>query len=229
MSDKKNLSLVLNIILLIAVAALFVMQFSSNDEKANAKEDLAKTEKAKTDESQQIVEEESIDTAFSEVDFPNNYKIVYVDTDKMWDEYDFVERNMNILERSEKQMREQYESKYKKLEKDYTNFMKLGQEGLLSQSQQQQKAMELENQKQEIDALDMKLSDQLMRQRETLNSQLNDSILSFLDRYRDEHNYTFIFQYSYLNSILSADESLDITDEVVYGLNKEYNSFKDRL
>lgn len=226
MSEEKKFSpgIVLNIILLIAVAVLFYFQFSEN----GTSKDIV--EEDKTDSLMvENADNEELESAKQDRNIPTDIKIVYVDTDKMWEEYKFVDRNLKILERSEKQMRDQYERKYKKLEKDYTDFMRLGQQGLLSETQQQQKAMDLENQKKEMDALDASLSEKLVTQRETLNGQINDSIVSFLDRYRKKNDYTLILQYSYLNSILSADSVLDVTDDVVNGLNKEYNNFKDKL
>jgi Skp family chaperone for outer membrane proteins len=61
-----------------------------------------------------------------------------------------------------------------------------------------------------------------MSRQNEVNTQLTDTILSFLERYRVEHEYTLILQYGYSSGLLSADKDLDITKDVIQRLNRKY-------
>jgi Skp family chaperone for outer membrane proteins len=70
--------------------------------------------------------------------------------------------------------------------------------------------------------MDKSLSERLITKKQTLNKQINDTIVAFIERYRVEKGYTLILQYAYLNGVLAADPALDVTDEVLSRLNAKY-------
>ena len=55
--------------------------------------------------------------------------------------------------------------------------------------------------------------------------EVHDTIVSFISRFNKMKNYTFIFERSYGGTLLYADPSLEITDEILKGLNGEYEKF----
>ena len=56
---------------------------------------------------------------------------------------------------------------------------------------------------------------------------MKDSIENFLKDYNKDHKYAIILS-KVENNILYADKSLDITEDVLNGLNKRYKSSKDK-
>jgi outer membrane protein len=63
------------------------------------------------------------------------------------------------------------------------------------------------------------MAGQLMDQESQLNKQIYDSIYSFLQKYTQGKNVQYIMGYSPGGSVLYANDSLDITTQVVNGLN----------
>ena len=69
-----------------------------------------------------------------------------------------------------------------------------------------------------------------------LNNQINDAIVTFVKKYNEEKQYSMILLsqgdaendgiISLSAPVLTADPSLDITDEVLAGLNEEYIASK---
>ena len=162
-------------------------------------------------------------------DFPAQYKIVYINTDTLWEHYEFVKDSKKKLEAMEKQMRIKYTEKYNKMQSDYEYYVKGAQKGILTKDQMAQKEMSLKQQQEEVMALDNDLSAKLMKNQEDLNNRVKDTIQAFIHRFRVEKGYTMIIQYGYLSALLSGDEKLDVTEAATKGLNKEYVNFRNQV
>ena len=77
-----------------------------------------------------------------------------------------------------------------------------------------------------MQALQQKLSDELAAENQKNNLELRDSISSFLKQYNKEKNFDLILSNSGLDNLLYAKKALNITDEVVNGLNSRYTPKK---
>ena len=77
-------------------------------------------------------------------------------------------------------------------------------------------------QQQELQQLQEKLSKELADENQKNSLQLRDSINSFLKVYNQKKGYSLIISNTQLDNLLFADKSLDITQEIVDGLNARY-------
>lgn len=225
MSENKSsqVNLVFNIILSIAVIVLFVIYFTNG--KSNK---TANSENGRSAEATEIAISESQDaqddtSKFYEVNMPKNFTVAYVNTDSLWNQYKFVQDALVTLSTKEEQMTKSLETKAKKLQSDYENYVRQGKAGLLTLQQQKDTEASLQQQQQEGVMLEQQLSEQLMANKQAVNNQLTDTILSFLNGYRVEHQYTLILQYGYSSGLLSATPELDITKDVIKRLNAKYD------
>jgi len=109
-----------------------------------------------------------------------------------------------------------------KFQKDYKAYITRAKAGLLSLNQQKATEAELTQRQQNLGKLDERLSEELMSQKEALNTVLQDTILNFIKKYNEKANYTYILEHAKLSGILFADEAFDITKDIVEGLNMEY-------
>ena len=89
----------------------------------------------------------------------------------------------------------------------------------MTQSQVDQRKDELARKEQNLMMLREQMAGQLMEQESQLNKQIYDSIYSFLQKYTQGKNVQYIMGYSPGGSVLYANDSLDITTQVVNGLN----------
>jgi outer membrane protein len=190
----KNLSIILNIGLIIAVGILYYLHFSSSS-----------FEKKKTSGN-------------------GNYDIVFVNTDSVWNNYKFVEEKKKELEKYEKELRDQFDTRAAAFEKEYKNYLKEGTSGKLTLDQQKKKEAELGQKQQEIAEYEKSLSGQYLELQQKLNNQIQDSIISYIKKHNLKNNYTYVLGYSRNSGILYAKDKYDITKEILQGLNKEYKS-----
>jgi outer membrane protein len=159
--------------------------------------------------------------------FDGTYKIVFIDTDSLVSRYKFFTDGNEKMIRVEENMRNQYEAKAKKLQKEYEEYMRQGKAGLLTLKQQQDTEASLTAQQQKLVELDKTMSEQLIMQKQLLNKQINDTVAKFIDAYRIEKGYTYILQKQTLNGVLSGDPALDITEDVISRLNAKYEFDKN--
>jgi len=216
-----------NLKTLLAAALLTIGMMSCNQPNANdtktTKNDS--TEVENTEATAADVKPAEAKEAVS--NFDGTYKIVFIDTDSLVSRYKFFTDGNEKMIRVEKNMRNQYEAKAKKLQKEYEEYMRQGKAGLLTLKQQQDTEASLTEQQQKLVELDKTMSEQLIMQKQLLNKQINDTVAKFIDAYRLEKGYTYILQKQTLNGVLSGDPALDITEDVINRLNAKYEFDKN--
>ena len=127
----------------------------------------------------------------------------------------------------EENIRTTLNEKAKKLEADAREWeRKVQNNGFASQERAQQEQQRILKQQQDLQALQQKLSDELAAENQKNNLELRDSISSFLKQYNKEKNFDLILSNSGLDNLLYAKKALNITDEVVNGLNSRYTPKK---
>ena len=77
---------------------------------------------------------------------------------------------------------------------------------------------------QDLQELSNKLSNELATETAQNNLQLRDSINNFIQAYNKVQGYNMIFSNTGFDNLLYADQSMNITNEIVEGLNARYNS-----
>lgn len=195
---NKNLQIALNVVFALAIAVLFFLQ---NQEKS-AEDNLKET-----------VEEQLAE----EVDEP--LQVRYVNSDSIWSKYDFVSEMRDNLARKQDEYRSDLERRLKTFEKEVMDFQQNAQ--TMSQFEGQEKQKELVAKEQELSRLQEDLSVKLMEMEDKMKRDLRKSILTYLKRYRNE-KVDVILDFSTNSSVLMIDDSLNLTHEVLKGLNEEY-------
>lgn len=155
--------------------------------------------------------------------------IAYINSDSLWENYEFVKDVKQQLVDFETKLQSRYNAKTKAFEADYKSSLDKANRGLLTTREKDRVAEELQRKQQDILELDKELSAQLMEKKEKANTQVQDTILAFIKKFNQDSKYLYILEYSKLSGILYADESKDITTEIVKGLNENYIKFKDNL
>ena len=75
---------------------------------------------------------------------------------------------------------------------------------------------------QELDALKVKLAEELALENQKNNAQLRDSIDNFLKIYNAEKQYDFIISNAGYDNLLYGNPAYNITGEIIEGLNARY-------
>ena len=195
----KQFSIVFNIILLLAVAFLYYLHFSS-DKKPAAVPVVARQ---------------------AAVDSPaKRIMMAYVELDSLNNNVAFIRQRKKELEAEQKQIGNEYENSYRELAALRDNFLKKGksitqEEAESFQEKLGMKQQEIEHQKQQKS---QKLAEKGARIMEDMQGKLKD----FMNDYNKEKKYTLIFTTGTgLDYFLYKDSSLNITSEIVKGLNSK--------
>lgn len=189
----KNLSLILNIVLLVAVAFLYVLLFTG--------------EKGETISS-------SSDT--SRV----NLKVAYINSDSVLTHYEYLKENREQLEGKTRQMEQDLRNRTAGLEREINAY----QRNVSSMTLGQVRAAEedLAKKQQNLQMHQQRLQQQLMQEEARLNKELYDRVTGFLKTYGEAKGLEVVFKLDPTSDVLYGGPALDITNDVIRGLNEAY-------
>lgn len=188
----KNLSLILNIILLIAVAVLFYLHFAGKSP--------------------------SVSSGSSSV--PTDIKIAYITSDSVLKHYAYLDVNRKILEGKSKKLGQELQNRAQGLQNEIANYQRSANNLTLSQA----KALEedLGKKQQNLQMYQQSLEQQMAGEEAKLNKELYDRITNFLKKYGKEKGLQVVLKYDVSSDVLYGVEGLDITNDVLKGLNDAY-------
>lgn len=150
-------------------------------------------------------------------------KVAYVDVDSLLNNYKFSVKLRNDMLRKGENMRMTLSEKGKALEADMNDFRRKVENNVYATRQraEEEQARILKSQE-ELARLEQRLVNELSAEDQKNNIALRDSINHFLKEYNKTHGYDLILS-KMADNILLGNESLDITKEVIDGLNSRYN------
>ena len=189
----------MNAVLFIAVVVLYFLHFSSN----------SKTEEAK---------EESDAAVFDS----SKLKIAYVNSDSLISNFDFFKEKSKELEEERKKSESDLESRARGIEKQVSDFQRTRGNMTINQA----RAIEEDLYKKQQNLLQYRenLAQNLMKRESEINNELYDKISSYLKTYGSQHQMEIVLSYTRNSGVLYANDSLDITQVVITGLNESYRN-----
>ena len=153
-------------------------------------------------------------------------KIAYVEVDSLMSQYKFCKDFTAILQKKSNNARNTLNQKGQKLQAAAANFQqKLNNNGFTSREQAASVQAALQRQQEDLQELQNRLGSELDSETAKYNAALRDSLQNFLKVYNKTKKYDLILSKAGDN-ILLADKKLDITADVINGLNKRYKHAK---
>ena len=200
----KNTSLFLSVISLIAVVVFGVLFLTKDGKSAEVQ-----------------AEGETVEAAASKGD------IVYVDLDRILAEYDMANDLRSVVETKVQNIQAEVNRRGKKLEKDVTDFQNKIEKGLLTRSVAEAQSQKLQQQELDFNNYAAQKQQEIQEEQVVMMNQLGDAILTYLAKYNETKQYAMILTNSGGAPVITADSDLDITDDVLAGLNEEYIKTKN--
>lgn len=148
--------------------------------------------------------------------------VAYVNSDSILTHYDLVKTMRTELESKTLRLENELKSKQAAFEKDAAYFQEQVDKKSISEASAQEIYSQLMGEQQKLYELREKYSSELSKQEYDLNLLLLDSLNNFLSRYNQQMKFDYILSYNKGGSILAANDSLDITSDVVKMLNEEF-------
>jgi outer membrane protein len=196
----KNLSLILNAVLLVAVGILFFLHFSGKKSPASGGDTSAGTT------------------------LPSELKVAYINSDSVLQNYDYLKANRVQIEAKTKKIEQEYRNRAQGLQNEITAY----QRNVNSMTLGQVKAVEedLGKKQQNLQMYQQSISQQLMEEESKLNQDLYNRVTSYLKKYAAEKDLHFVLKFDVSSDVLYAGEVLDVSQDVIKGLNAEYQQEK---
>ncbi|HIR72405.1 MAG TPA: OmpH family outer membrane protein [Candidatus Coprenecus pullicola] len=195
----KKVNLILNIVLVLAVAALYVLHFTGN----------SKTENTASTEDSRIT--------------AGSGDIVYINLDTLVNQYDMYNDLRTELESKVSAIDNDLNKKGRALENDAKSFEEKMQKGLLTYSQAESMRNDLMTRDQELRNLSQQKQMELANEESVMYNRVMDAIKTYVDNYNKEKQYSLILTTTAAtNSVINGEQGRNITNEIINGLNQEY-------
>ena len=150
-------------------------------------------------------------------------KIAYVEVDTLLSQYNFCkDLNADMISKEENS-RMVLNQKANELRKSQQEFQKKYESNaFISPERAQQEYARLGKLEQDLQALQNKLATEMASENAKNSQILRDSINAFLKEYNKTKGYNLIISNTSFDNLLYADSTLNITKEIVDGLNARY-------
>lgn len=197
MDKKVNALIGINVVLGIAVIALFVMFFSNKpNAEANAKNSDSSSE------------------ALS---------IAYVNTDSILSKYELVKIMEAKLQGEGEAMQKELQRRQQNLRQKLQYYQQQVKNNSISIEDAKRTEQALMQEEQQLYELQQEYANQYADQTMGMNQELVDTVKTFLNRYNKDQKYDYILAKSVAkNFILFSRDTFDITNQVIEKMNAEY-------
>jgi outer membrane protein len=196
----KNLLLGLNIVLLAAVAFLYYKNFSGKATPAVIVKDTAAVK--------------TVDTA------TRIFNVAYVDFDSLNAKIVYLKQHRKDIEQEQKNIETDAANAYKKLEDKQKDFVQKNPNATPEQIQKIR--TELMEGQQSIESSKQEKMQQLNQRSFTLLEEVKSKLRNFITEYNKDKRYQYILMTGTgLDYIIYKDTALDITQDVIRGLNEK--------
>lgn len=169
-----------------------------------------------------VKETASQNTAPATTESAQSLKIAYVDIDSLLNNYKFSVTLRNEMLRKGENMRMTLSEKAKVIQADMEDFQRKMENNVYATRQRaEEEQTRILKSQEDYARLEQRLVNELSAEEQKNNLILRDSINNFLKDYNVAKGYDLILS-RMADNILLANEALDITKEVIDGLNDRY-------
>lgn len=197
----KNLSLILNVVLLVAVAVLFYLHFAGGREVA------------------------SVDGRTVQAGAPRAKTVIaYINSDSLLNNYEFFKDIEKELQQVEQKYTSEYTNRARGLESEIQTFQQTAQNMTMGQAKAREE--ELMRKQNNLMQYQQNLSQRLMQEQAKYQDSLYAEVRDYVKVYGERNNLDVVLTYQKGSGVIYASDSLNITQEVIAGLNERYKQTK---
>ena len=195
----KNLSLLLNGVLAVAVIILYVLHFGGGNSAPVA----------------------------SVAGAADGLKIAYINSDSVLKNFEYLEAAQGKFEEKGKKLEQEMKTRAQSLQSEIESY----QRNVNNMTIGQAKAVEedLGKKQQNFELYRERASQELLAEQEKINQELYQKVTDFLKEYGAANGLHLVLKYSNTSDVLYGAEPLDISKQVVEGLNEAYRKESGKL
>ena len=156
--------------------------------------------------------------------------IVFFNMDKVMEGYDMANDLNSVFETKTSGIQAEIDRRGKKLEKDMTDFQNKVDKGLLTTSVAQAQYQKIQQQQQDYQQYVVRKQQEMAEEQQVMMNQIANAISEFVQEYNAEHQYALILATAgpiLSTPVVTGDPKLDITEDLLAGLNAAYIKTKE--
>ena len=147
-------------------------------------------------------------------------KLAYVNVDSLEAKYELLKTKRGEFKARQQQMESELQRSYQQMQNDANEVQKKAQANNLTQTEYEAAQKRLMQMQQSLETRKQSLTEQLVKEQDEFNKDLKTRLDAFLADYNKTKHYDFILSYTGAgSSVLYANTQLDITNDVVNGMN----------
>ena len=200
----KKLPLIINAILIVAVAVLYVLHFSP-----------------KKTSTPFVADESSLAAQAA------SGGIVYINIDSVLNNYEMYTDIMTELQNKLSTKEAELQSKQRRFEKSVTDFQNKIGKGLVTRSEAAEIEQNLQVEQQSLMQLQQQMQYELAEEEQVAQRKVLNSIMEYLKTLENEQHFQFVLGNTFGGNVLYANDNLNISEAVINGLNTAYLATKE--
>ncbi len=202
----KNLSLLLSVLSFIGVVALFAMEFTEEEDGEIS-----------------VSQSGQLNRNMSNANL-DNARIIFVNTDSLWQQYELYGQYLDDLVKERTALEKQYEKRMRRFEADVKKFQEKAP--YMSQQLGAQEQNRILGEEKSLLQMQEDMGQQLAESEMAKNMEIREKILSEIREYNADGRYDFVLGYSSASPVLYANDSLNVTEDLLKMLNGAPTSTK---
>lgn len=147
-------------------------------------------------------------------------KLAYINSDSVLKYYEFTKVNVGKLEDKGKRMEQDLKNRAMSLQNEIENYQRTRNSLTIGQAQAIEE--DLGKKQQNFQMYQQSASQELSNDQDKMSRELYEKVTEFLKKYGQENGLQFVLKFNSSSDVLFAGDSLDISKQVIDGLNNAY-------
>ena len=195
----KKANLILNIVSILAIAVLYVLHFAADSRHG----------------SQPVSGDSQVSAVKGD--------IVFINLDSLVNQYDMYNDLNTELQSKASTIENELNKQSRAFENDVKSYQDKMQKGLLTLSQAQTTEQELAMREQQLRQLAQQRQLEMADETNVMYNKVMDAISTYVSNYNKDKQFALILTTTgATNTVLGGDQALNITEDILKGLNEEY-------
>ena len=151
--------------------------------------------------------------------------IVFFNIDKVVENYDMANDLRSVVETKVSGIQSEIDRRGNKLQKDANDFQNKMDKGLLTTSVANEQYQKLQRQQNEYQQYVVRKQQEMQEEQQVMLNQIMNAIAEYVQAYNATKKYALVLTTSgdiLPAPVVTGSDALDITDEILSGLNAEY-------
>ncbi|MCD6064496.1 MAG: outer rane chaperone Skp (OmpH) [Flavipsychrobacter sp.] len=147
-------------------------------------------------------------------------RIAYVDIDTLEANFTYLKSKREDFQRRQEGMKRELQNSAAQMQRDVQDVQRKAKAGTLTEAEYAAAERRIGQMQQSLQTREAALTEQLLKEQDDFNKDLQTRLDAFLTEYNKDKGYDYILSYSRAGHILYRNKELDITEDVIKGMNE---------